>query len=47
MLSRSIAAILFDIISPQLISLSNAFAVDEINVVSISCYCGGFGKKTL
>ena len=46
MLSRSIAAILFDIISPHLVSLSNAFAIDEKNVVSVSYYSGGSGKKS-
>lgn len=45
MLSRSIAAILFDIISSHLISLNNAFAIEEKIGVSISYYSDGSGEK--
>lgn len=46
MLSRSIAAILFDVISPYLISLSNDLAIDNKIVVSVSYYSSGSGKKS-
>jgi len=46
MLSKSIAAILFGIISSHLVSLSNAFAIDKKVIVSVYSYSGGSGKES-